>query len=70
MKPITITEGADLVKQHKITGIKSIKCVNPFGKISTWELDGVALTNGQYVGLDAQGDRIDYWLVEPEDIKE
>ena len=70
MKSITIEEAADLLGKHKVAGIKTIKCVNQVFHNNIWTLDGIALTNGQYVGLAAEGDCVQYWLVEPEDIKE
>jgi len=70
MKSITTEEVNDLICKNKISEIKEINCINQVYHSNVWTLDAIALTNGQYVGLAAEGDCIQYWLVEPEDIKE
>lgn len=69
MKTINNTEVLSLLQAHKVVDVTNKRCLNSQYN-TVWEIDGMLLDNGQFIGIDGDGGGIQYWLAQPQDIKE
>ena len=69
MKPITDDEVLNLLQSHKVVDVTNKRCFNSDYK-NVWEIDGLLLDNGCFIGIEGDGGSTQYWLAQPQDIKE
>lgn len=69
MKTITPTEVLNLLQAQKVVDVTSKHCINKQYN-AVWEIDGMLLDNGQFIGIDGDGGGTQYWLAQPQEIKE